>query len=112
MRAFEFLAEDRQERLTLRQLHDMKNQSRRRARLNAERIAVVQMMYRDRKLEQEALELERARIEVAQLHAELAKTQAETRNLELESLAQSLEDREHIAKMARSAMRQRKTGRL
>lgn len=105
MRAFEIMTEGRKPLPSLRQLHDLKVQARSRSQLDAERDALIRIMYRDHEHDRNELETERLRIELDQLKAELAQTQAETRKLDREA---GLKFQERIAKMARSAMRRRR----
>ena len=105
MRAYEIITESRRTPITLRQLNALKHQANRRRRLDAERAAVIQVMYRDQEHDRAQLEVERQVIELDQLRAELAQTKAETRKLDQEA---GLKSQTRISKMARSAMRRRK----
>lgn len=105
MRAYEIITETRREPITLRQLNQLKHQAKRRQKLDAERAAVIQVMYRDHEHDRNQLEIERQVIELDQLKAELAQTKAETRKLNREA---GLKSQARVTQMARSAMRRRK----
>lgn len=105
MRAYEIITETRRGPITLRQLNHLKHQAKHRQKLDAERAAVIQIMYQDHEHDRNQLDVERQRIELDQLKAELAQTQAETRKLDREA---GLKSKARVTQMARSAMRRRK----
>jgi hypothetical protein len=81
MRAWEFLGEHQSPPsmpVTLRALHNLRLDAKRREASERERQAIMRVMYADPSAEQEQLELERLRLELAQLRAEISATEAET----------------------------------
>ena len=81
MRAYEIL-ENRRPRtnpITIRGLHKLKKEEKRRSAVQRERQALVPIMYSNSQWRREQLELERLELELAQLRAEPAATEAETK---------------------------------
>lgn len=64
--------------ITMRHLHTLKNEEKRRLAAEEQRRAIVPIMYNNSQWEREMLELERMRLELRQMTAEIAATEAET----------------------------------
>jgi hypothetical protein len=83
MRAWEFISESRNppsKPITLRVLHHMKLEQKRRQATEKERRILMQAMYSDSASEQESIDLERQRLELEQLRAEILSTNVDTTN--------------------------------
>ena len=81
MRAWEIM-ENRRRRtkpITIRGLHKLKKEEKRRSAVQRERRALVPIMYSNTQWRREQLELERLELEMIQLKAEIAATKAETK---------------------------------
>ena len=111
MRAWEILQNTRppQNKITLRGLHKMKHEARRKAREEQERAILMSLMYADNHGRREQLELERMELEMAQLRAEILATNVETASKSAMALnknaksgiASAAKRQNHITKLAK-----------
>ncbi|TFH50822.1 MAG: hypothetical protein E4H01_01370 [Lysobacterales bacterium] len=115
MRAWEFLGEHRSPPsmpITLRALHKLRLDAKRREASEQERQAIMQVMYADPSAEQEQLELERLRLELDQLRAETEATKSETEAKSAIALTKNAKsglaamerNQDHITKLAKNGL--------
>lgn len=97
MRAWEFMESYARatERFTIRGLHKLKKDEKRRLAAEEQRRAIVPIMYNNSQWEREMLELERMRLELRQMTAEIEAKEAET----------AAKSRDVISDMARSGIK-------